>query len=390
MSSAGGSSKANEALFEKPLIRADPEDVRLAMEKALQFCNSTLNTKIDYEQIEKDAAEEEKNLGESFMKQSFHLHEGDAAEDLFGPSHKNDKIFDAGCDHDHDHDHDHTLTFSDQPDDQKLPEQKAPLSAADKRRLSSLRRRASSNMSSFDPVAYDMFADSDPVLSQKFMEKKWRNEAKVRWSDTNFCKLAVSAYYSPAHSPSRPLALSPTRSQEIFDEAHGGRKKQTTFQHVVGSSDFENNFDNESHQTDITGEVKNPPQMRLARIDNATVIRHSLNIDGLYGGLNNVLTSNQNDLSKILENSSDRLETRQQIISLAAEAIAWKLKVAEEEVAAKEVEYLLKIKKNSINNGSSLNISDLLNVSHKQFQNSLPVKEPTPPPSDDDGVSDTS
>jgi len=56
MSSAGGSSKANEALFEKPLIRADPEDVRLAMEKALQFCNSTLNTKIEYEQIEKDAA----------------------------------------------------------------------------------------------------------------------------------------------------------------------------------------------------------------------------------------------------------------------------------------------------------------------------------------------
>lgn len=74
MSSHGGSSAAHNALFDKPKVRADPEEVREALDKALLYCGSTLNNPLDLEAIEKEAAEEEKRAGERFMNHKLKMH----------------------------------------------------------------------------------------------------------------------------------------------------------------------------------------------------------------------------------------------------------------------------------------------------------------------------
>ena len=75
--SISGSSSGFNVLFEKPKIRADPEDVRLALNEALEGCGSTLGKDLDLEAIEKAAAEAEKKAGEEFMKHEIKMHEVD-------------------------------------------------------------------------------------------------------------------------------------------------------------------------------------------------------------------------------------------------------------------------------------------------------------------------
>ena len=72
-------------------------------------------------------------------------------------------------------------TFKDVDESPRASDVRKPQSAADKRRMGALRRR-SSGLSNFDSVTYDMFGSmgSDPIMSQKYMEKKWRCEVSER------------------------------------------------------------------------------------------------------------------------------------------------------------------------------------------------------------------
>ena len=122
-----------------------------------------------------------------------------------------------------------------------------------KRRNSS--RRRSSGLSSYDEVAYNMFGGDAHQFTEQYMTSKWKKEAKA-----------------------------------MFEEAHGVKK--TKFRSDVkeigrhtGSDDGE---ERESIAESVEpGEVPKHTRMRLNRIDGVEVIRHELNVDGLYGGLKN-------------------------------------------------------------------------------------------------------
>ena len=77
MSSVGSSSVSsrNNILFLKPEVRADPEEVREALSKALANCGSTLGNVLDLDKIEKEAEEKERQAGEKFMSHRIRMHE---------------------------------------------------------------------------------------------------------------------------------------------------------------------------------------------------------------------------------------------------------------------------------------------------------------------------
>ena len=157
----------------------------------------------------------------------------------------------------------------------------------------------------------------------------------------------------------------------MFEEAHGGRSKTTKFNH---ETDFGSDFGG-SVETDETGDIDNGRmRMRLTKIDNMEVIRHSLNIDGLYGGLNNSLDKNCTELEKILDNSSDRLETRQMVVALAREAILAKKKM-EAQMKIDETKKQKEDERRASALGSSLDIGELLNMDVKEFSSAIKKEE---------------
>jgi hypothetical protein len=158
-----------------------------------------------------------------------------------------------------------------------------------KRRNSS--RRRSSGLSSYDEVAYNMFGGDAHQFTEQYMTSKWKKEAKA-----------------------------------MFEEAHGVKK--TKFRSDVkeigrhtGSDDGE---ERESIAESVEpGEVPKHTRMRLNRIDGVEVIRHELNVDGLYGGLKNQVRPSGTEASA--KRRGERKEARRAQRSERKEASAKKL-----------------------------------------------------------------
>ncbi|GMH54692.1 hypothetical protein TL16_g11704 [Triparma laevis f. inornata] len=321
----GGSSAAHNALFDKPKVRADPEDVRVALDKALLNFGSTLNDKLDLEKIEKEAAEEEKKRGEKFMNHRLRMHEIGEPES-FGEEVNQDEE-----EEDVEMKRQASLSFAAEATGTlrpSLPDGK--ITGPPMRRSSTATsRRRSSGMSSFDDTAYNMFGGEHGHFSQQYMVSKWKKEARAQ-----------------------------------FEEAHG--KRRTRFEDD-GDGD---SYDGGSHSEATTiepGEVKHHTRMRLARIDGAKVIRHQLNIDGLYGGMEKNIMRNTEIMSEIMSNSEDRLESRKMLIKMAQEALELKKKMeAEQEIQREKEEKEKREQERSF--GSSLaGIGDILKLDVKSF-----------------------
>jgi hypothetical protein len=174
-----------------------------------------------------------------------------------------------------------------------------------------------------------MFGGDAHKFSQKYMVSKWKKEARQQ-----------------------------------FEQARGNKVK-ARFEDDDGYSD--SYAEDVSTSTCEPGEVPKHTRMRLARIDGAKVIRHQLNIDGLYGTMEKTMMKNLATMDDILEKSMDRLETRKEIMRLAHDAIELKKKMEAEEAVKREAEEEEQ-RKIQMSLGSTLNgISDLLNMDASKF-----------------------
>mmetsp|Transcript_20293 Transcript_20293/g.37882 ORF Transcript_20293/g.37882 Transcript_20293/m.37882 type:complete len:354 (+) Transcript_20293:203-1264(+) len=329
----GGSSAAHNALFDKPKVRADPEDVRIALDKALLNFGSTLNDKLDLEQIEKEAAEDEKKRGEEFMNHRLKMHEIGESES-FGVEVNQDE----DDDEDDEMQRQASLSFAAEATGTLRPSlPDASLAGPPTRKGSAaMSRRRSSGLSSFDDTAYNMFGGEQGHFSQQYMVSKWKKEARAQ-----------------------------------FEEAHGKRRTRFDDDGDVDS------YDGGAHSEATTvepGEVKHHTRMRLARIDGAKVIRHQLNIDGLYGGMEKNINRNREIMNDIMTNSEERLESRKMLIKMAQEALELKKKLeAEQEILREKEEKEKREQERSF--GSSLaGIGDILKLDVKNFSPSAEDK----------------
>ena len=323
--SVSGSSTGFNVLFEKPKVRADPEDVRQALNAALEDCGSTLGVELDLGAIENAAAEAEKKAGEDFMKHEIKMHEVD---DEF-----NELKDDGGGREEEEEEEEEeqaarlaSISFAEEALGSGKPEGLNPPPD-----VSKSRRRLSSGLSSYDETAYNMGGGDAHKFSQKYMVSKWKKEARVQ-----------------------------------FEQARGNKVKAR----FEDGEDYSDSFaEDVSTSTCEPGEVPKHTRMRLARIDGAKVIRHQLNIDGLYGTMEKTMMKNLATMDDILEKSMDRLETRKEIMRLAHDAIQLKKEMEAEKALKREAEEEEQ-RKIQISLGSTLNgISDLLNMDTGKFAN---------------------
>jgi len=320
--SVSGSSTGFNTLFDKTKVRADPEDVREALNAALEGCGSTLGTEMDLDAIEKAAAEAEKRAGEEFMQHEIKMHEVDDDLNVLGGDEDGRENHAARI---------ASLSFAEEALGTGSPDGlEGPASLTDDRTRRRASTRRSSGLSSFDDMAYNMFGGDAGKFSQQYMLSKWKKEAK-----------------------------------EQFLEARGGARK-TRFDGMDGDA-FDSFAEDMSEDNREPGEVPKLTRMRLARIDGAKVIRHQLNIEGLYGTMEKIMMKNFSTMDNILEKSMDRLETRKEFMRLAHEAIELKKQMEEEANEKRKVEEEEQ-RKVQMSLGSTLTgISDLLKMDHSNF-----------------------
>ncbi|GMI20716.1 hypothetical protein TeGR_g8239 [Tetraparma gracilis] len=353
MSLYGGSSTGSGqmALFDKPKVYADPEVVKNTLNAVLAGAGSTLGKDLDLEAIEKEAADEERAQGEKFMKKVMKMHE---LESFGRSSGEDDQSLQGFEDELEEGDANMTaekiaeISFAAETTGDKKPDGLQPTRArvdsagqpltkdkvaAMKRRNSS--RRRSSGLSSYDEVAYNMFGGDAHQFTEQYMTSKWKKEAKA-----------------------------------MFEEAHGVKK--TKFRSDVkeigrhtGSDDGE---ERESIAESVEpGEVPKHTRMRLNRIDGVEVIRHELNVDGLYGGLKNQMTKNLSVLEEVCLNSERRLQEKKETMQRQHEHMAARKVLEERERQARAIREKEEEEAKRANGSSLPGIGDILNMDKKKF-----------------------
>jgi hypothetical protein len=368
MSSYGGSSTGtgNMALFDKPKVYADPEVVKETLTKCLSDYGSTLGIALDLEEIERLAMEEERNEGEKFMNKQMKLHELEsfekAANGSEGSSDDDSQDLEFfGEDGEIANDGDAAapgarrrtmttermaeITFaSDGAARPKgllstagVPGPQAPGMQLSKEKMAAMKRRnssrrRSSGLSSYDDLAYNMFGGDNHVFTQQYMTSKWKKEAKA-----------------------------------MFEEAHGV-KRHAKFTGVRNDGDDDDDDEGSTAVSVEPGEVPAHTRMRLNRIDGVKVVRHELNVDGLYGGLQSQMERNLSIMSSVTANSEKRLEERKLLMKHQHEALIKRKAQEEKDAIAKAEEEAIQREAERANGSSLPGIGDLLNMDKKAFK----------------------
>ena len=416
MSSFGGSSSGYNALFgDAPKVVADPEEVRIALSSILQNCGSSLGKEIDYISIEKDAADQESKLGEDFMKRkvklhalpSFEKHSDDAKYDVLtiGPQDSDDEAekhlpqdekaekvrerkasisfaaeamgldppkgmlnvnVESGTNNVDDNDNNNTNNNKERR--RSSVGQGNPIGLLNKNRrgssissngnnvnepnsnprrdsmsTASRRRTSSTGTSCYDETSYEMFGGDSHTFSLNYMITKWKAEGKNQFEEAR--------YGGPA-----------------MQNARGARFERGT---KTGAGDDLFSDVNDEEKDVEPAEIPPHTRMRLDRINGQKVIRHELNIGGLYGALHNLMDRNEVTLQDIEANSKIRLEKRKEEFRQAHGQIQ-QLRKQEEvnKVERARAATLAEVQEHA--NGSSLaGMADLLHMDVSQFKDQL-------------------
>jgi hypothetical protein len=352
MSSHGGSSHARNTLFETPTIRADPEEVRKALSKALSDCGCTIGQDPDWGEVERVAREDEEKKGTAFIEKAIELARKSSimsAGDLEGLRERHEAdvkkkkrlakkaTFSVGGDEEvpessapNDDDGETTEssdseTTTDDSDDQRqasnsedveetqanealglapptgaLPQaMPSTLSASNLQRMAGnepnlnapkeepgLReRRRSSGLSQYDELQYKMFGGDQKgsaQFSMGYMISKWKKEG------------------------------------------HGGKKLSFENGAKGGQINESDSMSIASRESDVVvpGEVDRKVGMRLNRVDGQKVIRHTMNVEGLYSRFDKTMAHNQETMLSLIEKSEGRLEGRRESMKSMMEASA--------------------------------------------------------------------
>jgi len=114
--------------------------------------------------------------------------------------------------------------------------------------------------------------------------------------------------------------------------------------------------------------------MRLYRIDGVQVVRHELNVDGLYGGLRSQMSRNVNVMLDVQRNSEVRLEERKHMMKRQHESLLARRTMLEKEKVEREVEEAKKREEKRANGSSLVGIGDLLNMDKNAFKDAANAK----------------
>ena len=114
--------------------------------------------------------------------------------------------------------------------------------------------------------------------------------------------------------------------------------------------------------------------MRLYRIDGVQVVRHELNVDGLYGGLRSQMSRNVNVMLDVQRNSEVRLEERKHMMKRQHESLLARRTMLEKEKVEREVEEAKKREEKRANGSSLVGIGDLLNMDKNAFKDAAKAK----------------
>ena len=114
--------------------------------------------------------------------------------------------------------------------------------------------------------------------------------------------------------------------------------------------------------------------MRLYRIDGVQVVRHELNVDGLYGGLRSQMSRNMNVMLDVQRNSEVRLEERKHMMKRQHESLLARRTMLEKEKVEREVEEAKKREEKRANGSSLVGIGDLLNMDKNAFKDAANAK----------------
>ena len=128
----------------------------------------------------------------------------------------------------------------------------------------------------------------------------------------------------------------------------------------------------------VPGEVAAHTRMRLNRIDGQQVIRHQLNIVGLYGGFEKVIGRNNELMQGLMDKSESRLKGRREEMKRGLERNrkAREGRIREEAVAREKEREEAETERG---NGSTLaGIGDLIQSDIKDYKHMLKPGEASP------------
>ena len=153
----------------------------------------------------------------------------------------------------------------------------------------------------------------------------------------------------------------------MFEEAHGV-KRHAKFTGVRNDGDDDDDDEGSTAVSVEPGEVPAHTRMRLNRIDGVKVVRHELNVDGLYGGLQSQMERNLSIMSSVTANSEKRLEERKLLMKHQHEALIKRKAQEEKDAIAKAEEEAIQREAERANGSSLPGIGDLLNMDKKAFK----------------------